>query len=438
MREHIFISEFAITDQNQPEITFDMRKVGTLVEIEPAICADGSTVEFNFMHELHPAPPETRGAHFRDPASGKRFAMPATDFHALKTTCGLSMTRGSTKLTSLHQPTGRDATGKLWATFLKCDVVPHIGKPNRKTESKAVEVPNGGELETKSFRVPADFLTRTVTHRSQDTPPAPADPFEEPAQPPRTRRNHHSAPQSFRDLDLSFPEGSSASFNPATSLLIVRNTPENLALIEAWVDEVVRAQPKTTVLTTHIFQAPGPLLRRLTAQTARMSNHRSELDELLAAVKTGAAQSLGTHRIETKPGGIARTQQGVQHTALSDVHIRKDGKPEIITETRNVGFKAELEGTINPDGQSADVHIATEFHTAPPLEHRERILDTQGRRLEFPLTDFHLSNLATTLTIPSGTTRLLSLHKLVGKPEFEQKDILQAIFITCDVLHVDK
>jgi hypothetical protein len=40
--------------------------------------------------------------------------------------------------------------------------------------------------------------------------------------------------------------------------------------------------------------------------------------------------------------------------------------------------------------------------------------------------------------MPDGTTRLLSLYKPTGKPEFEKEDILQAIFITCDILRAGK
>jgi len=427
VREHAFISEFAITDKNQPEIIFEMRKVGSIIEVEPAISADGHTVELNFSHELHPAPPETRGAHFRDPASGQRFAMPATDFHVMKTTTGLSMTKGSIKLISLHQPTGRDAEGKLWATFLKCDVVPHVTKL-KKRAAPAVNIPDGGGLETRSYKLPPDFMSRNPA----DDDETETDPFETPRSRQRTKPNILEA------NGITFPEGSSASFNPATSTLVVRNTLKNLALVERFVNEINNTLPKTAVLTTHVLQAPGPLLRRLTAQAASKSNHRAELDELLAAVKKGEAQTLGTNRIETKTGNRASTQQGRKHAALSEVSANKEGVPEIITEQRDVGFKVELEPTVGDDGQLVDLQIAPEFHTAAPIEHRERILDTQGRRLEFPLTDYHVAKLTTSITLLDGSARLLSLYKPTGKPEFEKEDILQAIFITCDILRVGK
>lgn len=427
VREHIFISDFGLNDQKPPEATFDMREVGTVFEVEPFISADNHTVELNFSHELHPSPPETRGAHFRDPASGKPFAMPATDFHVLKTSSGLSITKGSTKLIALHKPTGRDAEGKLWATFLKCDVVPQIAKPHEIELIQKRKGPDAEGLETRVFKVPADFMRVGGGVVEVET-----DQFDAP------RSNQRTNPKILEAKGIVFPDGASAKFNPADNTLTVRNSPENLVRVEAFLKDIGSKNPKTIVLTTHVLQAPGPLLRQLTAQAAPKSNHRAELDELLAAVMKGDAQSLGTNSIETKPGVIARTQQGAKHTALSDVRISKEGAPEIITETRNVGFKVELEAVIGADGQLVNLNIAPEFHTAPPFEHREHILDTQGRKLDFPLTDYHVVKVTTALTMPDGTARLLSLHKPTGKPEFEKEDILQAIFITCDLLRTNE
>ena len=413
--EHSFISGFGINASNEPDVEFDMRPVGSTLEIESTLSADGYTVILSLTHELHSAPPETRGAHFRDPASGKPFAMPATDFHVLKTATSLEMIRGGTKLVSLHKPTGRDAEGLLWATFLKCDAVPQVTKSKRAAKPVR-DIPDSDELITRSYKVPPDFLSH---------------------QPPITRRRQ-SAPQPFEALGVTFPEGSSASFNPAASTLVVRNTRKNLALIEAWVRDVVHALPKTVTITTHVIQAPGPLLRRLAAHTGGKINHRAELDELLAAVKKGDAQSLGTNRIETKPGTRATTLQGTKNAALTEVSITKEGVPEIITEERDVGFKVEVEPVVESDGQLVGVEIATDFHTAQPIEHRERILDTQGRRLEFPLTDYQIAHITTATTIPDGCARLISLYKPTGKPKFENEDILQAIFITCDILRAGK
>jgi hypothetical protein len=414
-REHTFIRRFDLNAQGQPEVIFDMRKVGSLFAVDPYLLADGRTVSLHFSHELHPAPPETRGAHFRDPASGQPFAMPATDFHVLTTSSGIRIMSGGIKLISLSSPTGRDADGRLWASFLKCDVVAQISKPlvAHPAADKTAPVAAPDSWNTKSFRVPPEFL---------------ASGLGAPRYTPR---------MTLEAVGIPFPDGASASYNPSADMMIVRNTNENLAQVAAYVDSILAKPPPTITFTTHILQGPGPLLRRLTAQAASHGNHRAELDELLAAVKSGAIQSLGTNRVETRSGVHSTTPQGVEHTALTETRIDSDNKSEIITENRNVGLTVELEPTIGADGTTIELTPSTEFHTAAPFEHREHIIDTQGRRLESPLTDYFTAKLTTGFSILDGTTRLLSLYKPTGKPEFEKDDILQAIFITCDILRVE-
>jgi hypothetical protein len=157
---------------------------------------------------------------------------------------------------------------------------------------------------------------------------------------------------------------------------------------------------------------------------------------LLAAVKAGTVHHLNTSRIETKAGTLATSRQGREHSAISNVTVNDKGEPVFKQEMRNVGLNVELESTVGADGVTVELTLAPEFHPAEPLEYREYIIDPQGRRLEFPLTDYFTSRVTTSTTIPDGTARLLSLYKPTGKPEFEKEDILQAIFITCDLLRV--
>jgi hypothetical protein len=305
----------------------------------------------------------------------------------------------------------------LWATLLKCDVVSQVAKTNRsKLETLKHKFNDSETMETRSYRVSSDLLARA----SEDV------------------HGPGTAPQAniLEAKDIPFPEGASSSFNPATSTLVMRNTPKNLAMFEAWLQDLKHASPSTAAFTTHVLQGPGPLLRRLATQAANKSHHRAELDELLAAVKAGTVQHLNTSRIETKSGTRATAEQGTQHSALTEVSVNDKGEPFFGQETRQVGLRVELEPTVGADGVTVELSLAPEFHTAPPFEHREHVIDTQGLRLEFPLTDYHTAKVVTGLTMPDGTVRLLSLHKPTGKPEFETEDILQAIFITCDILRV--
>ncbi len=411
--EHRYLDGFGTDAQGRPDLSFETRLVGSVLEIEPTVGADSRTVELTFSHELHPTMPILRRDHFRDPGSQQPFEMPITDFNLHKTTTSISLTKGSTKLISLNEPTGRDKPGMLWATFLKCDVVSQVAKPRHTRAAEPTRTTADPKaIHTRSFRVPPEFLGSGS--------PGPKI----------------TAQMILERQGVDFPEGASATYIEAASKMIVTNTNENLDLVEVFVGGVCGFQPKNVTFTTHVLEGPGPLLRRLTSQAASKSDHRAELDELLAAVKTGTVQHLNTARIETKSGTRATAEQVTEHISIAEVTVNDKSEPIFEQEMRQVGLRVELEPTVGADGVTVELTLAPEFHTAAPFEHREHVIDTQGRRLEFPLTDYHSAKVTTGITMPDGTARLLSLYKPTGKPEFEKEDILQAIFITCDILRV--
>lgn len=142
--------------------------------------------------------------------------------------------------------------------------VTELAQMKYKVEAHAVLVvplsEDASQQYTRSYRVPPDFLSIG----GGDSPAAgggaaaPADPF---AAAPAggggaasgliTRKN---AKQILEGQGITFPEGSSASFNPATSQLIVRNTQPNLDLVEAFVDTITKNQPKMVVITSKFVE----------------------------------------------------------------------------------------------------------------------------------------------------------------------------------------
>jgi hypothetical protein len=394
-REHRYLDTFGTDAQGHPKLGFETRLIGSILDVEPVVGADNRTVELIFTHELHPAAPLLRRDHFRDPASQQPFEMPVTDFHSAKTVTGISISNGGIKLVSLNKPTGREDTGALWVTFLKCDVVPQVAK-------RRLVVPENANRPRLPKRHPGEQFTRSLRvnqkalHDLMDA----------------GRELKKTAKQVFEEAGIVFPEGASVSYGAATSQILVRNTSENLDKVEQFLAELDdRYRPINIAFTTHVLQGPGPLLRRLTTQAASKSDHRAELDELLAAVKAGNVQHLNTARIEAKSGTRATTAQATEHQAITEVSVNDKGEPFFTQEMRRVGLLLELEPTVGADGVTVELNIAPEFHTAAPLEHREHVIDTQGRRLEFPLTDYHAAKVVTANTMPDGTvTAALSLQ----------------------------
>lgn len=418
IREHAYLSRFGTDAKGQPQLTFAMRPVGSILKLDPVVDTNGRMLQIKLEHELHSAPPEQRREQFRDPASSKPFEMPVVDFHSSRTVTDIPMTSGGTRLISLNRPTSHTEGDVLWATFMKYELVSHLPKVEPPPlEKKKADPADPKAWNTRVYHLPPDF-----TASGGDTAEGAA-------------MDGNKLVQRFLEgAGALFPEGASVSYTLAANTMIVRNTNENLAIVDAYVESITKLSPKIVACTMHVLQGPGPMLRRIAAQAANKSEHRSEFDEMLAAIKAGSVQSLNTSRIKTKSGTRATARQIVEHASITGVSINDRGEPVFEQKMREVGLRFEFEPTVGADGVTMELTLSPEFHTAEPFEHREHIIDTQGRRLEFPLTDYFTTKLTTGITIPDGSARLLSLYKPTGKPEFEKEDILQAIFITCDLL----
>jgi hypothetical protein len=119
------------------------------------------------------------------------------------------------------------------------------GGTRYKVESNAVVVvplhEDASPMLTRSYRVPPDFLS--VGPGYDAAAAAPADPFAAGGQQARPA-GHATAKQILEAQGITFPEGATASFNPATSQIVVTNTQANLDLAEALVDTVAKAPSK--------------------------------------------------------------------------------------------------------------------------------------------------------------------------------------------------
>lgn len=141
--------------------------------------------------------------------------------------------------------------------------VTELAQMKYKVEAHAVLVvplsEDASQQYTRSYRVPPDFLSIGGSDgAAAPAAAAPADPF---AAAPAGGGGggsalivRKSAKQILELQGITFPEGSSASFNPATSQLIVRNTQPNLDLVEAFVDTITKNQPKMVVITSKFVE----------------------------------------------------------------------------------------------------------------------------------------------------------------------------------------
>lgn len=106
---------------------------------------------------------------------------------------------------------------------------------------------------TRAFRVPPDFIQNAP---AADPGAAPADPFannQAPAAGGMTVRRM-GAKEFLEARGVAFPEGTSASFNASTSMLTVRNTVQNMDMVELLVEQATKSAPKLAVIQVRMIE----------------------------------------------------------------------------------------------------------------------------------------------------------------------------------------
>jgi len=101
-----------------------------------------------------------------------------------------------------------------------------------------------GTLYTREYKVAPDFLSAGMI---------PSDPFA-PGKATAAAVSRKTARELLKDQGVLFPAGASAIYNPATSLLIVRNTKTNLDMVERGID-ALNQRPMMVYFTCKLIQA---------------------------------------------------------------------------------------------------------------------------------------------------------------------------------------
>ncbi len=120
-----------------------------------------------------------------------------------------------------------------------------------------------GTITSRSFRVPPDFIQSAPA--GDPAAAAPADPFaaQAPAGGGGLTIRRMGAKEFLETRGVTFPEGTSASFNSATSTLTVRNTLANMEMIELFVEQATKSAPKMAVVTVRMLEVNQENLEEL-------------------------------------------------------------------------------------------------------------------------------------------------------------------------------
>ena len=110
---------------------------------------------------------------------------------------------------------------------------------------------DSSELYTRVFQVRPDFLT---LGQPGDSGAEESDPFADEAAPTSGIKARATANEILLAAGVTFPDGASAFFNPATSQLIVRNTASNLDLVQQFIENNREGVQKQVYITSKFVE----------------------------------------------------------------------------------------------------------------------------------------------------------------------------------------
>ncbi len=136
-----------------------------------------------------------------------------------------------------------------------------------RVEDRAVTIVSlserSSQVITKSYRVPPNFIQTAAV--GDQAGAAPADPFAAPAAAPAggLQIRRMGAREFLESRGVTFKNGASASYNPASNLLIVRNTPDNLAIVDMLVEQAAGSSPKQVLISAKTVEVTETKLQEL-------------------------------------------------------------------------------------------------------------------------------------------------------------------------------
>jgi general secretion pathway protein D len=117
---------------------------------------------------------------------------------------------------------------------------------------------------TQTYRVPPNFIQNAPLGGADPAAgAAPANPFAAAPAAPGGAMRRLGAKEFLESQGVQFPDGASASFNTSSGLLTVRNTVQNMALVDTLVDQALSISPRQVEITVKMVEASQSRLAEL-------------------------------------------------------------------------------------------------------------------------------------------------------------------------------
>lgn len=473
-REIVAPSNLAMAPDGMVLYDTESHREGTIWEMDPVVGGDEKMIDLNLSLRHHFAPSARRFVPFARTGEATLSSV-ALEPSTASATSQFTLANSTTKMVGVWKPQSvvgaPGAPDRLQAGFISADIVEVLPLPNLKLaeiltkhanavapipegrpvfDKVAEEIPEG--MIVRRFRIPPTFLTNTADNRS-----GPADPFASMpaggavAEPTFTVRA--TAKDILASYGIPFPEGSSANFLPETSTLVVRNTPENISLVEAIVMSIRGGGQTGIGITAYFVEGSAETIRAAVAASRRLANHVGAWQSL---AENPAIRHLGSYWVESRSGQRSQLKavtefhfpsgNGVETGPEKDEKEKpEDGQEPVGTlygtfDVSEIGTSIEIDSVLGGDGNTIELNYAISYDYADPSTGAVPVAaGADGAiQLDGPTTQLHRATLSGISTVRDGMVRLVGFWRPEGTPRFEQQDLLQAVFMKVDILAADQ
>ncbi len=288
------------------------------------------------------------------------------------------------------------------------------------------------EQETRSYRVRPNFWKMWNGSQPSDVD----DPFASPADDAKPRLVGRDFEKDFFEAyGVEFPEGSFARFDADSRRLEIRQTRPGFELVEAVFESIENSAERKLNIRVEIFEMPAKAALKVQQLTGPLNDHTPIYRHVIDMVDREQA------RLVNSVGTLARSgnRMGVKDASelIYATEVEWDGDEGVVIprsfETREVGTLLEVDPLLGADGYTIDLNFQLEHHTAPPIMREVTVTSpATGKAVVVEMPEFHAKQIVSQIAMEADSMKCVGAWRPTGKPEFEEADLMQVVFLRID------
>ncbi|MEO0447623.1 MAG: hypothetical protein AAF191_16235 [Verrucomicrobiota bacterium] len=244
--------------------------------------------------------------------------------------------------------------------------------------------------------------------------------------------NFNTVQELLESVGITFPPGASAIYSPDSYSLIVRNTQDNLDLVEAYVVAIRDELAREIDVRMELYQVPLPLAVDLLDHPKTSGDESEMVERLRGKAESESVELISTASVVCRSGQRSRVSSGQSYRYLSG-YDHREGKdiPKFLT--ANASTTLETDVVIGADGVTMDLNLSVE-HSLDPLEIRKQeiVSPHSGEQLPYESILQNRASIVTSTTLLSGQTRF------IGAMNGKEEGTTLAAFITAKIKLVSR